>query len=171
MDELERLKAERKRINEKIKELSGAPVYKRCKIDFETYPTRKPTRHFVAIKYYPIDGRAKYQTIFSALGKEFCTDEEIAELEQQFIEYAKKKRNWENAFQKWSDKHGMNTDNTEDYGCCGYGSMCDWCEDNSYGRPCVRALNKMCREKGIYLNYESRDFVKVWQGIAESEEE
>lgn len=81
------------------------------------------------------------------------------------------KRRWENAFQKWSDKHGMNTDNTEDYGCCGYGAMCDWCEDNSYGRPCVRALNKMCREKGIYLNYESRDFVKVWQGIAESEEE
>ena len=110
----------------------------------------------------------------SFLGKEFYTDEEIAELERQaqlFSEYAKQKSNWENAFQKWSDKHGMNTDNTEDYGCCGYGAMCDWCEDNSYGRPCVRALNKMCREKGIYLNYESRDFVKVWQGIAESEEE
>lgn len=80
------------------------------------------------------------------------------------------KRRWENAFQKWSDKHGTNTDNTKDYGCCGYGSMCDWCEDNSYGRPCVRALNKMCREKGIYLNYESRDFVKVWRGVTESEE-
>lgn len=80
------------------------------------------------------------------------------------------KRRWENAFQKWSDKHGMNTDNTEDYGCCGYGSMCDWCEDNSYGRPCVRALNAMCREKGIYLNYANRDFEKVWRGIAESEE-
>lgn len=81
------------------------------------------------------------------------------------------KRRWENAFQKWSDKHGMNTDNTEDYGCCGYGAMCDWCKDNSYGRPCVRALNKMCREKGIYLNYASRDFVKVWRGVMESEEE
>lgn len=66
MEELERLKAERKRIDEKIKELSGVPVYKRCKIDYETYPTRKPTRHYVAIKYYPIDGRAKYQTLFSA---------------------------------------------------------------------------------------------------------
>lgn len=80
------------------------------------------------------------------------------------------KRRWENAFQKWSDEHGMNIDNTEDYGCCGYGAMCEWCEDNSYGRPCVRALNAMCREKGIHLNYESRDFVKVWCGMAESEE-
>lgn len=73
------------------------------------------------------------------------------------------KRKWENAFQKWSDKHGMDTHNTEGYGCCGYGSMCDWCEDNSFGRPCVRALNAMCRENGILLNYSDYDFVKVWR--------
>lgn len=78
------------------------------------------------------------------------------------------KRKWENAFQKWSNEQLQ--DGSTSYGCCGYGSMCDYCEDNSYGRPCVRALNAMCREKGIYLNYASRDFVKVWQGIAESEE-
>lgn len=80
----------------------------------------------------------------------------------------KKKRNsklrWENAFQKWSDDHGITEQSrTEDWGCCGYGSMCDWCEDNSYGRPCVRALNKMCREKGIEIDYESRDFEKIWR--------
>lgn len=74
MEELERLKAERKRIDEKIKELSGVPVYKRCKIDYETYPTRKPTRHYVAIKYTPIDGRAKYQTLFSALDRQTVID-------------------------------------------------------------------------------------------------
>lgn len=64
--EIERLKEERKRIDMKIKEMSGFPVYKRCKIDYQTYPTEKPTRHFVAIKYFPIDGRPKYQTIFSS---------------------------------------------------------------------------------------------------------
>ena len=74
------------------------------------------------------------------------------------------KRKWEYAFQKWSDKHGIESDNTEDYGCCGYGSMCDWCTDNSYGRPCVRALNAMCREKRIQLDYSDYDFVKVWRG-------
>ena len=74
------------------------------------------------------------------------------------------KRRWENAFQKWSDKHGMDLNNTTSYGCCGYGSMCDWCDDNSYGRPCVRALNKMCREKNLMINYGNRDFTKVWSG-------
>ena len=76
----------------------------------------------------------------------------------------KQKRNWENAFQKWSNYMGLGNGSTEDYGCCGYGSMCDWCEDNSYGRPCVRALNAMCREKGISINYSERNFEKVWNG-------
>lgn len=75
----------------------------------------------------------------------------------------KLKRNWENAFQKWSNKHGIeNMDQCEDFGCCGYGSMCDWCEANDYGRPCVRALNSMCRENGIQIDYTDRDFTKVW---------
>ena len=66
MSELEKLKQERKVLDEKIKALSGIPVYKRCKIDFQDYPTDKPTRYFVAIKYQPIGGRAKYQTVFSS---------------------------------------------------------------------------------------------------------
>lgn len=82
-------------------------------------------------------------------------------------EYDKKKRKWENAFQKWSDNHGIESDNTEDYGCCGYGSMCEWCTDNSYGRPCVRALNAMCREKRLKIDYTNYDFKKVWRGINE----
>lgn len=74
----------------------------------------------------------------------------------------KLKRSWENAFQKWSDEHGMEQDNTTSYGCCGYGSMCDYCEDNTYGKPCARALNKMCREKRITIDYTDRDFSKLW---------
>ena len=73
------------------------------------------------------------------------------------------KRKWENAFQKWSDGNGIEGDGTENYGCCGYGSMCDWCTDNSYGRPCVRALNAMCREKRIRIDYTNYDFEKVWR--------
>ena len=71
------------------------------------------------------------------------------------------KRKWEYAFQKWSNEQGMEGDLA--YGCCGYGSMCDWCTDNSYGRPCVRALNAMCREKRIQIDYSNRDFKKVWR--------
>lgn len=95
-------------------------------------------------------------------------NEDIAELERQaeiFKDYAKKKRNWENAFQKWSDEHGMQEDCIKDWGACGYGSMCDWCEDNSYGRPCIRALNAMCRELGRKIDYDRRDnFIEVWNG-------
>lgn len=103
----------------------------------------------------------------SFIGKEFFTEKEIADLEMQcelFLEYSKKKRSWENAFQKWSDQHGMQEDCIESWGACGYGSMCDWCKDNSYGRPCVRALNAMCREKGIVIDYSERDFKKIWNG-------
>lgn len=75
------------------------------------------------------------------------------------------KRKWEYAFQKWSDQHGIeNHEQTEDYGCCGFGSMCDWCTDNSYGKPCVRALNAMCREKKIKIDYTDRNFEKIWRG-------
>lgn len=72
----------------------------------------------------------------------------------------KLKRKWERAFQKWSDENMH--DGSDSCGCCGYGSMCDWCEDNTYGRPCVRSLNAMLREKRIVLDYTDYDFEKVW---------
>lgn len=99
----------------------------------------------------------------SFIGKELFSDEEIAEMERQtntLMDYAKKKRKWEDAFQKWSNEHGQ--DGRDSLGCCGFGDMCDWCKDNSYGRPCVRALNAMCREKHINVNYDDYDFRKVW---------
>lgn len=73
----------------------------------------------------------------------------------------KEKRNWENGFQRWSDKMALN-EPTEPYGKCGYGSMCDYCEDNSYGRPCVRALNEMCRVKRITIDYSNKNYEEVW---------
>ena len=90
-------------------------------------------------------------------------DEDVEELKRQaeiLFEYAKKKRRWENAFQKWSNEQAL--DGYTPLGCCGYGSMCDWCKDNSYGRPCVRALNAMCREKNISIDYDDMDFESVW---------
>lgn len=86
--------------------------------------------------------------------------EEIKRQAEVLLEYAKKKRNWENAFQKWSDSQWE--DDCNPMGKCCYGSMCDWCEDNSYGRPCVRALNAMCRDKGIRIDYSNRNFEEIW---------
>ena len=70
------------------------------------------------------------------------------------------KRNWENGFQKWSDAQLHN--DGEPLGKCGYGSMCDYCEDNTYGRPCVRALNEMCRERKITIDYTKRNYEEIW---------
>lgn len=72
------------------------------------------------------------------------------------------KRRWEDAFQKWSDK--MQQESTVSYGKCGYGVMCDWCSDNSYGRPCVRALNAMCREKRMLIDYTNANYAALWNG-------
>lgn len=74
----------------------------------------------------------------------------------------KAKRNWENAFQNWCDKNSQ--DGYTDLGSCGNGIVCDWCTDQCYGRPCVRALNRMCKEKGIEIDYSVRDFESVWNG-------
>lgn len=74
----------------------------------------------------------------------------------------KEKRNWENAFQRWSNKQFQ--EGQHGYGACGYGSMCDYCEDNSYGRPCIRALNEMCREKRISIDYKNKNFEDIWNG-------
>ena len=75
----------------------------------------------------------------------------------------KKKRSWENGFQRWSDNHSSSFDG-KSFGCCGWGSMCDYCEDNSYGRPCVRSMNKMFREKGISIDYDNRNYEDIWRG-------
>lgn len=75
----------------------------------------------------------------------------------------KVKRNWENRFQRWSNS--FFDDGTTPYGKCGYGSMCDYCEDNTYGRPCVRALNDMCRAKNIKIDYEKQTFENAWEGV------
>ena len=74
----------------------------------------------------------------------------------------KKKRRWENAFQKWSNQHGM--DGYDHYGCCGFGAICNYCKDNYYGRPCVRALNEMLRTKRKTINYDAITFEEAFDG-------
>lgn len=74
----------------------------------------------------------------------------------------KAKRTWERKFQKWSDNASL--DGSEPYGSCGFGAICDYCTDSSYGRPCVRALNAMCRERRKTIDYEKTSFIDAWEG-------
>lgn len=71
------------------------------------------------------------------------------------------RRRWENGFQNWCNKEFE--DGTNELGACGYGVMCDYCIDNSYGRPCVRALNAMCRDRHITIDYANSDYEMVWR--------
>lgn len=73
------------------------------------------------------------------------------------------KRNWENRFQRWSDKQAQ--DPATPLGKCGYGEICECCCENDHGRPCVRALNDMLRKKRKKIDYKTADYEKVWCGI------
>lgn len=84
--------------------------------------------------------------------------EELSKHVNLFQEYARKKRNWENAFQRWSDKVAQ--DDTTPLGKCGYGSICDYCSDNHIGRPCVRAINEKARVENLRIDYDNRDFAE-----------
>ena len=74
-----------------------------------------------------------------------------------------KRRRWENGFQRWSNTEAR--DEGDGLGICGFGSICDFCVDNTYGRPCVRALNAMCREKRIAIDYEKTSYKDAWFGM------
>lgn len=73
------------------------------------------------------------------------------------------RRKWENGFQRWSNKEQENE--ASNNGKCGYGSFCEFCENVSWGRPCVRALNKMCRHQRLIINYAETSYENAWNGI------
>lgn len=82
--------------------------------------------------------------------------EEYSELPKKRKPQEKERRAWENAFQRWSNEAAQ--DETSPLGICGFGKICNYCTDNHIGRQCVRALNAMCREKRIEIDYSVRNF-------------
>ena len=80
--------------------------------------------------------------------------EQYSEIPKKKTVVDPRKRAWENGFQKWSNTVFL--DERNHYGACGFGVICDYCSDNSYGRPCVRALNEMCRVKRIAIDYADK---------------
>lgn len=82
-------------------------------------------------------------------------------------DFDKLKRRWEDGFQRFSNKSFA--DGYTHYGSCGYGRICDFCTDSDRGRPCVRALNEMCREKGLKVDYESTSYEEAFDGELQRE--
>lgn len=75
----------------------------------------------------------------------------------------KLKRRWENGFQKWCNTMSQSKED-QPIGCCGCGAPCDYCTDNHIGRPCVRALNELCRTKRITIDYTKTSYEDAWWG-------
>lgn len=77
----------------------------------------------------------------------------------------KAKRNFLARFQRWSDKM-MDVPTTSE-GKCGYGKPCDYCVNDIYTSKwargaCSRALNRMIKETGIQIDYETAEPSDVW---------
>lgn len=72
----------------------------------------------------------------------------------------KAKRNFLARFQRWSDK--MADDPTTSEGKCGYGKPCDYCVNDWARSACSRALNRMIKETGIQIDYETAEPSDVW---------
>ena len=72
-----------------------------------------------------------------------------------------KRLRWQNGFQRWSDRQSK--DESTPLGKCGYSDICDYCSDNSHGKPCVRALNSMCKDKNIKIDYDKRNYQEIWE--------
>lgn len=97
--------------------------------------------------------------LLSESGK--CVQMSIPGLPKKDTSAIRLKRRWENGFQRWSDKQSQ--DGTHPRGKCGYSSICDYCTDPGFGRPCVRALNQMLKETGKELDYSKIDYDEVWR--------
>lgn len=71
MNELEELLKQKKEIEEKIKALKNQGCINGvAKIDIEHYPTEKPDRHFLAIRYKTYSGNESWRSIYSACDRE-----------------------------------------------------------------------------------------------------
>lgn len=72
------------------------------------------------------------------------------------------RRNWQERFQRWCNNESQ--DELTSVGICGYSDLCDYCKDNTFGKPCVRALNALLKEKNVTIDYNNADFNDVWNG-------
>ena len=81
---------------------------------------------------------------------------------RKLIKEDKVQRAWERGFQKWSDEKAQ--DGLTHYGACGFGVICEYCDGEVKGKPCVRALNSFARTKRKRIDYENTTFEDAFDG-------
>ena len=81
----------------------------------------------------------------------------------------KQRTNFNIKFQEWSNKQFF--DDGSPLGKCGYGYICDYCEDNTWGNPCARALAKCAKDEGVDFDYSREDYETIFCYGAKMDEE
>jgi len=99
-------------------------------------------------------------------------DEEYYKEEAYYEKERRKKENikrrWENGYQKWCNKMSQSKED-KPLGCCCCGAACGYCIDNHIGRPCVRALNELCRMNNLKIDYTKTSYEDAWWGRLEND--
>ena len=88
-------------------------------------------------------------------------------VDEKGLQSKKAKRRWERAFQSWSDDIAQNP--VTPLGKCGYGEICDHCEDSSFKNPCVKALHNFQKATHYIVDYENKDYESVWCGVEQGQ--
>ena len=94
----------------------------------------------------------------------------LSELKQKKKVLDKERVNFNIKFQNWSNKHFFENEGSP-LGKCGCGFICDYCEDNSYGNPCARALAKCAKDQGVDFDYTREDYETIFYCGAIPDEE
>ena len=93
---------------------------------------------------------------------ELRVDETVAKKREQ-------RSKWRKGMQEYCDEASV-TDRAARTGwcVCGYMTFCDYCKAgprNSYSRACVNALEDMCAERNISIDYGRTDYEKQLEDI------
>lgn len=74
-------------------------------------------------------------------------------------------KKWKQALQKYCDDESLTTGSTTGYCVCGYMEYCDLCEGSDKDLPCVKAILKLSKEKGIEINDKDYNFEKLLEEL------
>mgnify|MGYP006981641193 CR=1 FL=1 len=73
----------------------------------------------------------------------------------------KNRSKWRNGMQAYCDRQQINGRADKDGWCaCGYMNMCYYCNGADITKACVDAIEEMCYEKKISIEYSRTDYEK-----------
>lgn len=79
-------------------------------------------------------------------------------------------RKWRKGLERYCSRNAVKC-RPDGYCLCGYMSYCCHCRMGSDKYACVKAIVKLCREKGIVIDYHNRDYKSLIDRLGFREDE